>query len=164
MDSLIQTFHIDWHLMVAQLINFVVVIIVLWLFALKPLKKLMDERSKTIAGGLDNAKKQEALLAQAAADYEAMMAKANADGMLKIKQAIKDAEAKKVALMEKVDSEIAEKMKAADVQINTKTNQAMEEFKQQAVMLLVAAAEKVLGDTVDKKVDAKLVEESIKQI
>ena len=58
MDSLISTFHIDWHLIVAQLVNFAVVILVLWRFALKPLGKLMDERGQTIAGGLENAKKQ----------------------------------------------------------------------------------------------------------
>ena len=54
MDSLISTFHIDWHLIVAQLVNFAVVILVLWRFALKPLGKLMDERGQTIAGGLEN--------------------------------------------------------------------------------------------------------------
>ena len=39
-------------------------------FRTKPLKKLMDERGETIAGGLDNAKKQAELLKAQQAEYD----------------------------------------------------------------------------------------------
>ena len=63
MDSLITTFHIDWKMIIAQLINFVVVFFVLYRYALKPLAKLMEERGTTIEDGLKNADKQKELLA-----------------------------------------------------------------------------------------------------
>ena len=49
MDSIISTFHIDWKIIIAQAINFGVVFIVLYIFALKPLSKLMNERAEKIA-------------------------------------------------------------------------------------------------------------------
>ena len=56
-------------MILAQIINFAVVFFVLYKFALKPLKKLMDERSATISGGLDNAKKQEEHLTVASSTF-----------------------------------------------------------------------------------------------
>ena len=164
MDSLISTFHIDWHLIVAQAINFVVVLLVLYFFALKPLKKLMDERGKTIESGLENAKKQEALLAQAAAEYAALMTKANVEGMEKMKEAKKDLEVFRLKEMEKLQAEF----EAAKI-VNAKQNEAdklkmLEEVKKEAVAFVISATEKVLGETVNGKVETKLVEESIKNI
>ena len=55
MDSIISTFHIDWKIIIAQAINFVIVFAVLYFYALKPLSKLMKERSEKISQGLDDA-------------------------------------------------------------------------------------------------------------
>ena len=49
MDSLITTFHIDWKIVIAQVINFGIVFAVLYFFALKPLSKLMKEREDIIS-------------------------------------------------------------------------------------------------------------------
>src|ERR1700759_5723318 len=107
MDSLISTFHIDWHLIVAQAINFVIVIAVLYFFALKPLKKLMDERGKTIASGLDNAKRQEELVKAQQAEYDAALAQARIEASNMMKAAKKDQDAYRAAEMEKVQAEVA---------------------------------------------------------
>jgi len=164
MDSLISTFHIDWKIMIAQLINFVVVMIVLWLFALKPLKKLMDERGKTIAGGLENAEKQKELVAQATADYEGMMAKANADAMAKMKQVIKDGEVKRAELLEKAQADVVATIAAGKAQLESEKAKMMEDAKKEFVALVTSATEKVLGSVVTDKIESKIVEESIKQI
>ena len=55
MDSLITTFHIDWKIIIAQAINFLIVFLVLYFFAIKPLKKLMAERVDKISKGLTDA-------------------------------------------------------------------------------------------------------------
>ena len=65
MDSIISTFHIDWKIIIAQAINFGVVFVVLYIFALKPLSKLMAERSEKIKKGIDDAKKSDELLQKA---------------------------------------------------------------------------------------------------
>ena len=59
MEELIQTFHIDWKLLIAQLINFAIVLFVLWKFAIKPLSKTMDKRTNDIEKSIDDAKKIE---------------------------------------------------------------------------------------------------------
>ena len=56
MDSIIETFHLDWKLFLAQVVNFTIVVIVLWRFAFKPLAKNLAERTKTIEKSLKQAK------------------------------------------------------------------------------------------------------------
>ena len=59
MESIIKTFHIDWKLMIAQIINFAIVVGIIWYFAIRPLIKKMTERTKTIEKSLEDAKKIE---------------------------------------------------------------------------------------------------------
>ena len=150
--------------MIAQLINFAVVMIVLWVFALKPLKKLMDERGATIAGGLENAKKQEELLANAQKEYEAMIAKANGEAVVKMQEVKKDAEAKGTQMMQQIQAEATAAREANKKQLEADKSKMLEEVKKEAVAFVLSATEKALGSAVTEKVDSKLVEESIKQI
>ncbi len=164
MDSLISTFHIDWKLMVAQLINFVVVIIVLWLFALKPLKKLMDERGATIAGGLENAEKQRNLLIEATQVLE--------NGRIELNKLAVEENKKLKAQLEKQEVEATAKTKEivdkifADgkKQLEVEKNKVLEMAEKEVGSLLLALAEKAFGDNMDEKLRAKLVEEGINGI
>ena len=70
MQEFISTFHIDWKLMIAQLINFGVVFLVFYFLAAKPLRKLMEERGKAISKGLDDAKESSELLQKASEEYK----------------------------------------------------------------------------------------------
>lgn len=150
--------------MIAQLINFAVVIIVLWIFALKPLKKLMDERGATIAGGLENAKKQEELLKAQQAEYDAALAQARIEASAIMKDAKKDAESKRAELLEKAQAESQAVVEAGKKQLLAEKAKMLDEAKAELVSLVVSATEKVLGEAAGGKVEARLVEESIKSM
>lgn len=53
--EILQSFGVDWKLLLAQLVNFAIVVLVLWRFAIKPLTKIMNERNKEIEVGLKKA-------------------------------------------------------------------------------------------------------------
>ncbi len=59
MDSLVETFHLDVKLLIAQVINFAIVFLVLYYFALKPLLNVMNDRSAKIEKSLEDAKEIE---------------------------------------------------------------------------------------------------------
>ena len=48
MDTIIESFHVDFKLLIAQAINFLIVFLVLYYFVFKPLLKVMKERSEKI--------------------------------------------------------------------------------------------------------------------
>ena len=99
MDSLISTFHIDWHLIVAQAVNFAIVFAVLYWFALKPLGKLMEERKETIEKGLSDAQSNARLLANTEKEYADALAKARQEGAAIVAEAKKDAGAEKERIL-----------------------------------------------------------------
>ena len=55
MEEIIKTFHIDWKLLIAQAVNFAIVVFALYKFAYKPLLKTMNERTAKIEQGLKDA-------------------------------------------------------------------------------------------------------------
>ena len=164
MDSLITTFHIDWKIIIAQLVNFAVVFAVLYVFALKPLKKLMDERGQTIKGGLDNADKQKELLAAQQAEYDATLAKARTDAAALMKEVKADAETRRAELLATAQTEAKAVLDSGKKMLESEKQKMLDEAKKELVALVVSATEKVVGKTVTAPVDSKLVEESIKQI
>lgn len=164
MDSLIETFHLDWKLMVAQVINFAIVFVVLYIFALKPLKKLMDERGKKIQDGLDNAEKQKELLIASQADYDASMAKAKKEANEMLQTVRKEGEELRAEMLEKSKAEADKVLASGVAKFEEEKRRMLLEAKNEIVSLVMGATESVLGKAVDKKVEAKLVEESITEL
>lgn len=164
MDSLISTFHIDWHLILAQLINFAIVFFVLYKFALKPLKKLMDERSASIASGLDNAKKQEELLKAQEEEYNKTLAKARIEAQNLLKEVKKEAEEKRAQILASAQEESKMIFENGKKQLNDEKTKMLDDAKKELVSLVVDATAKVLGDNVSGKIEENLVQKSINEI
>ena len=164
MDSLISTFHIDWHMIVAQAINFVVVFAVLYFFALKPLTKLMNERTLTISGGLDNAKKQEELLKAQQEEYDKTLAKARVEAQVIMKEVKKDADAKRAQILATAQDESKAIFENGKKQLSEEKIKMLDEAKKELVSLVVSATGKVLGENVSEKIETTLVEKSIGKI
>ena len=63
-SSLAGQFGIEWKLIVAQAVNFIVVAFLLWRFAFKPVMATLDERQRKIAEGLQFAEESKTQLAE----------------------------------------------------------------------------------------------------
>lgn len=95
MDSFISTFHIDWKIIIAQVINFAIVLFVLQFLALKPIKKLMKERTERIEGGLTDAAKNSEILKNTKKEYDEVIAKARTEAHEIFQDGKREAEEKK---------------------------------------------------------------------
>lgn len=163
MDSLIATFHIDWKLILAQAINFAVVIAVLYYFALKPLKTLMDERGKTIQGGLDNAQKQQSLLAEQEALYQQTLADARSEAVSIMNTVTKEAETKRSELIAGAQSEATAIVAAGKKELEQEKQKMILEAKKEIATLVFAVTEKVVGTVAKERVEP-LIEEGVSAI
>ena len=122
MQDLITTFHIDWKMMLAQIVNFGLVFLCLYLIAAKPLSKLIKDRTQEITTGLDNAKKAETEVANANIkreeiikvakdDAKKVLASSQADGKEIVKEAKDKASLEKEEIIRQAKLD-AEKSKA----------------------------------------------------
>lgn len=164
MDSLISTFHIDLKLIIAQMINFAIVFVVLYWFALKPLGKLMKERSGEISKGLSDAKTNAETLANTQKEYAEALAQARREGAEIIAVAKKDAEAEKAKIMVSAKTEADAQIASGKALLEAEKTKMLEGARNELATMIIKATEKVLEGTVKGPVESALVERSIKEV
>jgi F-type H+-transporting ATPase subunit b len=149
MDSIISTFHIDWKIIIAQAINFGVVFVVLYIFALKPLSKLMKERSEKIAAGIDDAKTNATLLSKTQAEYDEALAKAKNEANKIFQEGKKEAETKKAGMMEDAKKEVDSLIANGKKMLEAEKLKMVEDAKKEIVTLTMLATEKLIKSKQD---------------
>jgi F-type H+-transporting ATPase subunit b len=162
MDSLIETFHIDIKLLIAQMINFAIVISVLYFFALKPLMKVMKDRTVTIEKSLEDAKKIETNLEKTESDYKAELAKAKKDANEILEKTQEQSEKKREEMLKKAKDEIGRVITEEKEKIHQEKMKMLKEVKAEIADLVIATTEKVLEKKLDAKEDKELVSKVIK--
>lgn len=138
-------------LFVGQLINFVIVLVVLWLFAYKPLLKLMKERTARIEQGLKHADEVEARVKALEGEREEVLAAARVEAKGVVEGAMKTAEEKRTALLVHAKEEVEKVVTSGKEQLKRQTVQAMQEMKEDVAKLVVEAVKVVAGEAVDQK-------------
>ncbi len=63
-ENVAHTFGVQWNLLLAQILNFCLVAYLLYLFALKPVLKTIEERQKAISDGLQYAEEMKTQLVE----------------------------------------------------------------------------------------------------
>ena len=145
MESIVSTFHIDWKIIIAQAINFLVVFVVLYVYALKPLLRLMMERGDKILKGIHDAKKNEEVLKTSKEEYEKILVQAKSEANKIFHDAKKEAETKKIAMMEDAKKEVATIIENGKKTMEAEKVKIMEEAKKEIVALSMLATEKIIS-------------------
>ncbi len=161
MNELISTFHIDWKLIIAQLVNFAIVLLVLKKFAYGPMMKLMTERGNKIEKGIKDAEHAGIKLAEIVEKEKAVLI----DARKQAQEIVSDAEAVAVKNKEEIITEAkvqAEKILADGTKkIELQKQQMFVEIKDEISDLVVAATGKLMGEKMDPQKDADLIAKSI---
>lgn len=166
MQSLIESFGIDWKLLVSQVFNFLVIFGVITFLVYKPLAKSIAERRKRIAEGLEKSEEADHRLKEVSmleketlkkAETEAMKVIASAEekGKKEESKILKEAEEKGRLVKEKAMEEIAEARERS-------MQSAEQEIASLAKEILVKAV-KVSPSAVDEALLAKISRETMKK-
>ncbi len=155
---------INGTLFTFQLINFAIVAAILWFLILKPITKKMSERAKMIDDSIENAKKIENNLAHSEQKYQEKIDMAKVDANRILEKANVEAENVTNEMREKAKKEINTLVDQAKRNIKIEKEEMVLEVKKEAAKLVAEALEKILGDKMDEKKDAKLIEESLNKI
>lgn len=163
MDSFIETFHIDWKIIIAQAVNFAVVLFVLNFLLIKPLKKMMKGRTETITGGLNDAKTNAELLKKTKEEYNEVIQKAREEAHTIFQEGKHDAEKKKTEMLEEARKEVETMITSGKKTLESEKTKMIEEAKVEIVSLVVSATEKLLESNPSEKFDEKILNQ-IKKI
>lgn len=143
MDQLISTFHIDLPLLIAQVVNFGLVFLALYFFALKPLSKMLDKRSKTIEDGIKNAELSEQIKTDAEVHYQDVLSDAKKEAGVILSNAHDTAEKEKNDVLANAQKEKDSIIKSAQEKIDQNQSQAELEFRTKSAEVIVSSLEKM---------------------
>lgn len=164
MEQIIETFHLDIKLLIAQFINFIVVFGILYALAVKPLTKLMAERSQKIEDGLKNAEEFDQKLLELDKKEEDVLNIARKEAQQIVQEAREQAELQRQVSLDKTKEDVQSLITKARIEVADIKDKMVSDIKKESLDFVVAVSEKVLGDVVDKKVDRKLIEGHLKKV
>lgn len=164
MDSLIETFHIDIKLIIAQIINFGIVFLVLYYLILKPLLKIMKEREGKIQDGLKFSEQVERDVKEIQEKRAGILAEAKVKADMEIAEAKKIAEVKGAEILDKAQKQAQEIVMIARVRGDDERQKIVDKSKQEVLDLALAVATRVLGKKIGEKEDKELTQKFIKEI
>ncbi|MFN8595461.1 MAG: F0F1 ATP synthase subunit B [Anaerolineae bacterium] len=150
---------INLTLLIAQIVNIVILILLLRSVAYKPIIKFLDGRREKIAKGLEDARKAEARLANIEADYSKRMDEARAEGQKVVAEMTANAEKQAAAIIAKANEDVARIKAQAQEEAELERNKALADLRTQVVSLSMAAANKLVGESLDANRQRALVDE-----
>ncbi|MFZ3011819.1 MAG: F0F1 ATP synthase subunit B [Minisyncoccia bacterium] len=159
MESIINAFHIDYKIIIAQMVNFGIVFAVLYFYAIKPLSKIMKERGEKIEKGVSDAKTNAEILNKTNIEYGEAIGRAKAEANEIFQEGKKEATAKKAAMLEEAKNEVALVVENGKKILEAEKIKMVEEAKKEIVELAMRATEKLIAGKIDKTFDNKAVKE-----
>ncbi|WP_295919879.1 F0F1 ATP synthase subunit B [Anaerovibrio lipolyticus] len=150
--------------LIAQMLNFLVLVVLLRIFAYKPIVKMLKEREERIAGSIKKADDDAAAAEATLKQYQEQLAGARVKAQEIIDKAEKRTREDHEASMQTTKAEIDQMKHAAQLEIQRERALAVEKLKGQVAALSIAAAEKIVSKNIDAAENEALIKEFIDQL
>jgi len=162
MEQLISTFHIDIKLLIAQMVNFAIVLLVLYKFAYKPILKTLNDRTSKIEKGLKDAETANKKVLEIEEREKEMLANAKKETQVIIAKAEETAKKNKDEIIIEAKAQADKILEDAKKKIEDEKVKMVQEVKAEISGLVISATEKIIGEKLDKEKDKELINKSIK--
>lgn len=150
--------------LIAQIINFLLLMALLAKVAYKPLLKMMEERRNQIASNLEAAEQDKLAAVKLKEEYEKQLADARGQAQAILERANKLAAETQESILAEARAEHERLLKTAEEQIERERQKALADLRGEVVSLSMLAATKIVGRNMDNEIDAKLVKDFIEKL
>lgn len=145
--------------LLVQIFNFAILFIVLRAWVYFPILDLLEKRKKTIAQGLEDARIAAEARANAEKDAEKILAKAQAEANEKIREATDKAEVVKKKIIQDAEADATKARENALAEVEEERKRILADVRHQVASLAIAAAQKLVGESLDEKRQHALIDE-----
>jgi F-type H+-transporting ATPase subunit b len=145
--------------LLVQILNFAIVFVVLRVWVYKPIVGLLEKRRQQIAQGLEDARVAAEARANAEKEAQAILSRAQAEADQKIREASERAEQVAREIRAAADKEATAIREAAAGEAEQARATALGELRGQVAALAIAAAQKLIGESLDEEQQRSLVQE-----
>ena len=150
--------------LIAQIVNFLILVGILTKFAYKPLMQALEERQNKIAASIDSAERAQQEAEQLKIGYQEQLAQARVQAQLIVEKAEKLAEEAKETILQEARIESARILKTVQEEVARERTLALAQLKGEVVALSMAAAAKIIEKNIDSDINANLVASFIEKL
>ena len=161
MSELIAKLGIDWKLLIAQAVNFGILVYILKRFVYTPVITTLEKRRQNIADTMSKAEEADRRLTEIESEKQKVLAEARGQA----KEIVSKAEAMSKKQAEEAIA-LAEQKAAAikaegEISLERERSRISSEVKKEIGSVVAAAVEKTVGDFLDKKAEERLKAEAL---
>ncbi len=150
---------INLGLLIVQIIAFFIVLLTLNAWVYKPFLNMLDTRRKKIAQGLEDARVAAAARADAEKEAANVLAQAQTEAGKVVREATERAAVAARDVKTSAEAETAKTLESARVEAEAERNRILGDLRGQVASLAIAAAQKLIGETLDEKRQHALIDE-----
>lgn len=154
----------DPGLYIWAIVIFLLLLVLFNYLAWRPLKATLQAREDSIRTSLEDARQAREELQRLKSESSKMLAEARAEADGILARTREDANRFRDEMKEKAQAEAATIVTNAEKRIEMETSRALEQIRAEAVDFSVAIASKILQRNVSKEDNARLIEETFRQI
>ena len=145
--------------LIVQILNFAILFVVLRAWVYKPIVGMLEKRRQAIEQGLEDAKVAAEARANAEKAAEDLLAEARKEASQLVRAATERAEQAAAEVKAQAEHEAEEARKGALAEGEKLKEQALGELRGQVAALAIAAAQKIIGETLDDRRQHALIQE-----
>ncbi len=162
--GLLGSLGINGKLFFGQLVNFVIILFIVWRWVYRPLLKIMDAREKKIRDGLRNADTAEKRMTEVGTQTQAMRRRAEQDAEQMMEDAKKQAEEKRKQIMEETRRELDRQLEEAKIRLVHEKKIVLDSARQEMAGLVMSAMEKIAPTFTSGDAGKALMNRAIKEL
>jgi len=152
---------INLPVLIAQLVNFTILLVVLRMVAWGPLTKMLDERRERIAESLSAADQAKAQAAESERQIQDQIDASRREGQALVAQAQEIAARIQAEARTQAQADADAMLGRARNEIQLERDQAISELRKEFADLTIAAAEKVINQSLDRGQHRRLIDEAL---
>lgn len=145
MDALIEAFGINGKLLLAQSVNFALLVAGLTFFLYKPVLKILKERQELIEKGVRDAEAASKSAMETEGKKKDILSQAERDAENKVQKAIEEAKAERARIVERAQTQSDTILSDAELQAKELARKALLESEKEIAKTAILAAEKILA-------------------
>lgn len=155
---------IDQNLFLAQTVNFILLIFLLYRLLYKPVRTFLDNRTAEIEGQIKTAEENQAAAIALRKELEEQAKDSRRQARLFLDEATKRADALQTEMLEEAKAEAAALIRRAQEVTELERDKAWAELKEQVAELSLLLASKVITQSLDEQKHQELIRDTMEQL
>lgn len=145
--------------LITQFVNFGILLAILWIFLHKPLRRVLDERRRRIEEGLRASERAVTQAEEARTQTEAAIQRGREEGQALVAQAQQIAQRIQADAQSAARGDTEQMLQRARQEIQQERDAAIALLRDEFADLTIRAAERVIGQTLDRDAHQRLITE-----